>query len=299
MSEDPLTKDPNAASFQAPQPEELPMPSGDIVSDEAIFNAAHNVVDGPIVPEVPTQPEATPSNPNVLSKAEWHDAADQAFIEAKKTGKPLSIIFADISAFKAVNDTLGHDEGDRVIKDLQGVFALVSHSFRTEHTSPEDTRPLDVISVSEIPQSPALTVPESEDINARPGRVGGDEFTILCETDEAGAKAVKERLEKVFYSYMDMPSSQKLRDLGVDIAVGVTSMQPEDESASDMLRRADEHMYEDKLTKLPDLDDDQKQAIIEATRLLTQSGVRQRDVPKYLKKFERTSQSHPQLPFES
>ena len=78
---------------------------------------------------------------------------------AHRKSQPLSLIMTDIDKFKAVNDTYGHDVGDRV---LQGYAALMKETTR------------------------------SEDMVAR---FGGEEFIILLElTDIHQARSFAERI---------------------------------------------------------------------------------------------------------
>ena len=78
---------------------------------------------------------------------------------AHRKSQPLSLIMTDIDKFKAVNDTYGHDMGDRV---LQGYAALMKETTR------------------------------SEDMVAR---FGGEEFIILLElTDIHQARSFAERI---------------------------------------------------------------------------------------------------------
>jgi diguanylate cyclase (GGDEF)-like protein len=46
----------------------------------------------------------------------------EEFINAKHTGKPLSLILADIDHFKRFNDTLGHPAGDRLLQTVSSTL---------------------------------------------------------------------------------------------------------------------------------------------------------------------------------
>ncbi|HWQ95648.1 MAG TPA: EAL domain-containing protein [Gammaproteobacteria bacterium] len=57
-----------------------------------------------------------------------HDRLRQAIIAAQRSGASLALLLIDLDRFKEINDTLGHDRGDQVLKQIgpriQGVLRL-------------------------------------------------------------------------------------------------------------------------------------------------------------------------------
>jgi diguanylate cyclase (GGDEF)-like protein len=83
----------------------------------------------------------------------------QRILEAKRYDKPFSVLLLDVDRFKLVNDTYGHQEGDRVLKTIAKIL------------------------LSEIRQSDVA------------GRYGGEEFlVILTDTPLREALFVAERI---------------------------------------------------------------------------------------------------------
>ena len=97
---------------------------------------------------------------------------------------PFAVLFVDIDHFKKVNDTLGHDAGDMVLKAV--ARALQDH-----------VRPLDVVA-----------------------RWGGEEILIsMPETAEEGALASAERLRAA----VEALSFDEHPDLRVTVSIGVAT----------------------------------------------------------------------------
>jgi two-component system cell cycle response regulator len=95
----------------------------------------------------------------LLNKRALTDAARQKLRAAERFGRPLSVLVCDLDHFKAVNDTHGHDVGDRVIRGFADALR------RTK-------RETDTL-----------------------GRIGGEEFVVVCEqTDVDGAELLAKRI---------------------------------------------------------------------------------------------------------
>lgn len=121
---------------------------------------------------------------------------------------PFSVLLLDLNGFKQVNDTLGHLEGDRVLRD---VAALLRAS----------TRENDVI-----------------------GRYAGDEFVIICiGPGTQHAAAVAERIRQGFQAYS--PAEGYLGSLSTSI--GIASFPVDGHDWRSLLSTADRRMYCDKL----------------------------------------------------
>lgn len=123
---------------------------------------------------------------------------------AVRRGTPLSLVLLDIDHFKAVNDTHGHQTGDRV---LQMVVNMIRNQVRASDTL---------------------------------CRWGGEEFLLLlpdCHLDQAARLAEKIRVAVEAASVPLGPDR-----LRVTISQGVTSVVRED-SQDDAVKRADEALY--------------------------------------------------------
>ncbi|MDQ0253056.1 diguanylate cyclase (GGDEF)-like protein/PAS domain S-box-containing protein [Evansella vedderi] len=128
----------------------------------------------------------------------------KALARSKRHNHNLSIMFIDLDDFKVVNDTLGHDAGDELLK---GVVSRINESIR------------------------------EEDLVAR---IGGDEFIIVFEeTDRDEIEEIAKRMiENVAYPYMIDETKTN-----ISLSIGI-SMYPDDGCDKDtLLEHADKAMY--------------------------------------------------------
>ena len=132
---------------------------------------------------------------------------EEEWTRSRRYRRPLSVAVLDLDYFKKINDTLGHGAGDAV---LIHVARLLSSNKR------------------------------STDVLAR---LGGEEFVmVLPETHAQDAQILMERLRQMIAAE---PTPWKQESISVTISIGITSLGREDK-ISDLLRRADEALYEAK-----------------------------------------------------
>lgn len=134
-----------------------------------------------------------------------YDRVSQAVGHAKRSRERLSLIHIDVDRFKLINESLGHDVGDEILK-------------ATADRIKRCTRETDTVA-----------------------RVGGDEFTILIrEADQLGlVTACASKL----LSEMAQPFSETSQDVFVSASIGI-SMYPDDARSPDELtKHADAAMH--------------------------------------------------------
>lgn len=135
---------------------------------------------------------------------------DNMITRAQREGKPISVMMMDIDHFKSVNDTHGHSSGDVVLREFA---ARVQRCIR------------------------------GMDLAAR---FGGEEFVVVMpDTDMELAAGVAERLrDMVSESAMHDPEAGI--DIPVTVSIGVAGITGPHGGSDDLLRSADEALYEAK-----------------------------------------------------
>lgn len=138
----------------------------------------------------------------------WDVAVDRlqvALAAAARWGHKVGVLFVDLDGFKAINDSLGHEAGDRV---LQIVAERLAGTLRAEDTA---------------------------------ARVGGDEF-ILILVEVAGAAEARQAAERAVAA-VAAPIALPGGSVSVSVSIGV-ALYPDHASDTKGLRRcADAAMY--------------------------------------------------------
>lgn len=137
-----------------------------------------------------------------------HHLLVEVFNQARKDGRPLSVLMMDIDGFKTVNDEYGHGAGDIVLTKVAAV-------------SKREMRAADIL-----------------------GRYGGDEFLIgLGRTNLEAALLVAERIRTAIEKTGIAVS--EATTIKVSVSIGVRCLQ--DESTLDeLINNADKKLYEAK-----------------------------------------------------
>ena len=141
---------------------------------------------------------------NLANRALFRDRLDQALARSTRTREPLAVLLLDLDGFKQVNDTLGHDAGDKLLRAVAERFAGA-------------VRPSDTLA-----------------------RLGGDEFAVLLDpATENEAEEVARRLNQA----AGEPLVLAERELSVGASIGIVAHPGGPADGDDLIRHADIAMY--------------------------------------------------------
>jgi diguanylate cyclase (GGDEF)-like protein len=142
----------------------------------------------------------------VYSRRWWFDLAEKEYSRSRRYDRTFSLLMADLDWFKQINDTFGHDVGDRVLGQFGDMLR-------------QTCRQPDVI-----------------------GRLGGEEFAVLLpETTSEAAQLLATRIMEACRSLVVDASAGDVR---CSCSIGVTEVRPnEDQRLDSVLARADQAMY--------------------------------------------------------
>jgi diguanylate cyclase (GGDEF)-like protein len=158
------------------------------------------------------QMAATDPLTGVYNRRHFGEVLEKYFAESTRYGQDLACIMCDLDGYKKLNDTLGHQFGDKV---LQVTATIIARNLRV----------MDVAA-----------------------RYGGDEFVVLL--PHAGspvAMGVGERIREQFLTQMRAMLPATPEGLALTMSMGVSSVQSNRAANSDQLvALADEALYEAK-----------------------------------------------------
>jgi diguanylate cyclase (GGDEF)-like protein len=134
---------------------------------------------------------------------------------ARRYGHRIGILYLDLDGFKEVNDGMGHEAGDSVLKEV--ALRLKQH-----------TREMDTVA-----------------------RVGGDEFVVLITNlrDTADARVTADKLQAA----LNQPFELRGKPYPLRCSMGIAIFPDDGEQPVQLLKHADAAMYDTKrMTKLND-----------------------------------------------
>jgi len=136
------------------------------------------------------------------------DRLEQEVKHAMRSNLPLAVLFMDLDGFKEVNDSLGHEAGDRLLSD---VAARLSNCVRVADTV---------------------------------ARMGGDEFTVIL----TGVKQPKdvEFVAQNIIDVLAMPFPIAQPPVRISVSIGITLYPQDAPSPVALLEAADQAMYKAK-----------------------------------------------------
>ncbi|RUO63615.1 sensor domain-containing diguanylate cyclase [Pseudidiomarina insulisalsae] len=147
------------------------------------------------------------------NRAYFEELFEQTLALSAQQQKALAVLFIDLDHFKAVNDTHGHSIGDQ----------LLIHAARRIKSCLRDA-----------------------DVACR---AGGDEFVVLTNNfaDSSMARQIAACIAERIRQELAQPFSVEQLQLTISASIGIAIFPEHADSASDLLRRADQAMYAAKL----------------------------------------------------
>lgn len=154
------------------------------------------------------------------------ESLNRTIAHCKRQRLYFALIFIDLDGFKVVNDTLGHDAGDELLKTFANRLRLC---LRTE----------DLISRNILDTKDKTSPVDNPDEGV--SRLGGDEFTILLNGVAKGedASLVAERI----LESLSHPFILKGQRYYLGASIGITVYPSDGEEAGVLLKHADTAMY--------------------------------------------------------
>ena len=141
------------------------------------------------------------------------DRLTQALVASARGGKVGAVLFIDLDNFKTLNDTLGHDHGDALLK-------LVAKRV-------------------------SLTVREGDTV----ARLGGDEFVLVLpelNADKADAASAAKMIAQKILVALDLPFDLGEVSYRIGASIGVTLFGSDKCTADEVMKHADLAMYKAK-----------------------------------------------------
>ncbi len=142
------------------------------------------------------------------------DRLEQALKQARRTYNKIGLMFIDLDHFKEINDTLGHDVGDKL---------LIQAAQRLEQCVRE-------------------TDSVHRNVEGTVARLGGDEFTIILSNLRNGIDA-EQVADRIMSEINDKPFYIDGHELRVGTSIGITVFPDDADDSKTLMKNADVAMY--------------------------------------------------------
>jgi diguanylate cyclase (GGDEF)-like protein len=156
---------------------------------------------------------------NLPNRAQFRACLARAMERARRHGQPMALMFLDLDRFKVVNDSLGHEAGDR----------LLQHVARTLTAT---LRGADIVGRAVDPAQFTLS------------RLGGDEFTVIAEA--VGSPEDAGLLARRMLEALAAPIKLGHEEVVASASIGISMYPTDDVDLDALIRHADMAMYRSK-----------------------------------------------------
>ena len=149
----------------------------------------------------------------------FRDRLGQAMSRSQRTGRPMALMFLDLDRFKLVNDSLGHEAGDKLLQHVAQTLTACLRSADSVARQAED-RPFTL------------------------SRLGGDEFTIIAEAIAGSEDATV--IARRMLEALNVPFKMGDDEIVVSASIGISMYPNDDVDLDTLIRHTDMAMYRSK-----------------------------------------------------
>ena len=135
----------------------------------------------------------------------FRDRLDHAVRRCRRSGEPAALMFLDLDGFKRINDTLGHDAGDELLRQV----AEWLHGCVREEDSV--------------------------------ARLGGDEFVVLL--SRVGESEAASKVAETILHRLCQRVRLNEHEVGITVSIGITMIPQDSEDSGTLMKYADLAMY--------------------------------------------------------
>ena len=139
------------------------------------------------------------------NRAHFQERLDETIIAGAEDGKPGGLLLLDLDHFKQINDSLGHDAGDQLLRKFAALLETL-------------VRPDDMVA-----------------------RLGGDEFAIIM--PQLGRPEELASLSESIHQQLYAPFVYRGRALDCNASIGVALFPEHGENSTDLIKHADMALY--------------------------------------------------------